>query len=537
MARLCFIDWDHLRLTALVAECGRNKAKILDSWSEETDLSPNPVMAEELGQFLKNRLKEKKQVVTGIVALVGRDRLVVRDQKYPAVNPSEEPGLVRLLTTKEVLDDPNDVIIDYQPWGSQDGKAEKRALVYVLRREMMSTYENLAKGAGVKLVGLCPRAMGLAAALPQGQGTRGLVAVGHSWRQLLVVQDGAVELDRGLALGDAMAQEARRGFAVFGTTGGTHPGRIFAVGAAHQEIDRLGESLEIAVEELSELEGLAGTGPGTASQVALIGMARAWSRERPGVDFVHPRMPKNEVSDARKRLFLYGGAAAALLLMGGAAFWWHTGNKESDIARMQADLDKLKGENQRYVEDEKRLKELASWDTANWLEELVDLACRVTDTKKMLITEVVATPQQQVAGQNSPYTGRLTIKGILPDGTGDENELERLDKDLRTAGPEGYYLTKLRRTGKTFDFEILVKARSPSEYVMAPPAPPKKKETKDGSKDSLKSITGAKDGTGKDSVDGKSRGDATKAGKDAKAKGAEGESSGPKSPAGQSKAK
>jgi len=77
MARLCFIDWDHQRLTALVAECGRNKAKVLESWTEETELSPNPVMAEELGQFLKIRLKEKKQVVAGIVALVGRDRLIV----------------------------------------------------------------------------------------------------------------------------------------------------------------------------------------------------------------------------------------------------------------------------------------------------------------------------------------------------------------------------------------------------------------------------------------------------------------------------
>jgi len=537
MARLCFIDWDHKRLTALVAECGRNKAKILESWTEETDLSPNPVMAEELGQFLKNRLKEKKLVVTGIVALVGRDRLVVRDQKFPAVTPSEEPGLVRLLTTKEVLDDANDVIIDYQPWVSQDNKAEKRALVYVLRREMMSTYENLAKGAGVKLVGLCPRAMGLAAALPQGQGTRGLVAVGHSWRQLLVVQDGAVELDRGLALGDTMAQEARRGFAVFGTIGGTQPGRIFAAGAAHQEMDRLGETLEIAVEELTDLQGVTGTGPGAASLVALVGMAQAWSRERPGVDFVHPRMPKNEISDSRKRLFLYGGAAAALLLMGGVAFWWHTGKKDSDISRMKADVDKLKLENQRFVEDEKRLKELAAWDTANWLEELVDLACRVTDTKKMLITEVVATPQLQVAGQSSPYTGRLTIKGILPDGTGDENELERLDKDLRTAGPEGYYLTKLRRTGKTFDFEILVKTRSPSDYVMTPPPPPKKKELKEGENNKQKSEVPGKDGMVKDSVGNKAKAEVLSEAKDAKTKTGEGESGGSKGPGGKSKLK
>jgi len=536
MARLCFIDWDHQRLTALVAECGRNKAKVLESWTEQTELSPNPVMAEELGQFLKIRLKEKKQVVAGIVALVGRDRLIVRDQKYPAVNQSEEPGLVRLMTTKEVLDDPEDVIIDYQPWTSQENRAEKRALVYVLRREMMATYEAMAKGAGVKLVGLCPRAMGLASALPQGQGTRGLVAVGHSWRQLLVVQDGAVELDRGLALGDTMAQEARRGFAVYGTTGGTQPGRIFAAGASHPEIDRLGESLEVAVEELTDLEGVPGNGPGAASMIALIGMARAWSREKPGVDFVHPRMPKNEISDARKRLFLYSGAAAALLVMAGAAFWWHTGGKESDIQRMQADLDKLKSDNKRYVEDEKRLKDLAAWDTANWLEELVDLACRVKDTKKMLITEVVATPQQQVAGQNSPYNGRLTIKGILPDGTGDENELERLDKDLRTAGPEGYYLTKLRRTGKTFDFEILVKTRSPSDYVMTPPPPPKKKDAKDSEKDGLKS-GGASKETGTESKGAKAKIEPGAVGKEAKLKTAGPESEKPMAPGEKTKAK
>ena len=470
MARLCFIDWDHQRLTALVAECSRNRAKIIDSWSEETDLSPNPVMAEELGQHLKNRLKERKQTVTGLVALVGRDRLVVRDQKYPTVTQSEEPGLVRLLTTKEILDDPNDVVIDYQPWPSQTTKSEQRALVYVLRREMLATYESIAKAAGAKLVGLCPRAMGLAASMPPGTGSRGLIAIGLGWRELLVVRDNAVELDRGLAQAETMPQEARRGFAVFGTTGGTPPGRIFTAGASLQELDRLGEALELAVEELEGIEGAGAPVPGGASLIAVAGMAKAWSREQPGVDFVHPRMPRNEVSDSRKRLYLYGGAAAALLAMIGAAFWWHTGNKENQIVRMQGDLDKLKQENLRFVEDEKRMKELANWDTANWLEELVDLASRVTDTKKMLVTEIVATPTQAVAGQTSPYTGRLEVKGILPDGTGDENELEKLDKQLRSAGPEGYYLTKLRRTGKIFNFEVLVKPRSPADYDLVPPA-------------------------------------------------------------------
>lgn len=468
MARLCFIDWDHQRLTVLVAECMRNRFKTVESWSEATDLSPNPVMAEDLGQFLKTRLRDKKHIVTGLVALVGRDRLVVRDQKYPPVSQAEEPGLVRLLTTKEILDDPNDVIIDYQPWVKADAKEEQRALVYVLRREMLTTYENIAKSAGLKLQGLCPRAMGLAAAMPEGAGTRGLIAVGSGWRQLLVVSHGAVEMDRGLALGDMMAQEARRGFAVFGTTGGANPGRIFATGATLQEVDQLGQTLELSIEDLEEMEGSPAGTPGGASFSALFGMAKAWSRGQPGVDFVHPRMPKNEISDNRKRAYLYGGAAAALLMVMGASFWWYSGNKENDLALTQAKIDDLKKENARFVEDGKKMKELANWDTANWLEELVDLASRLKDPKKLLVTEIIATPQAQAAGTQSPYTGRLEIKGMLPDGTGDEKELEKLDKELRSAGPEGFYLTKLKKTGKVFTLEVFVKARSPDEYTLVP---------------------------------------------------------------------
>ena len=182
MSRLCFIDWDHKRLTAVVAECLRGKAKVLDSWSEDTDLSPNPLMVEELGQLLKDRLKSRKMAVTGLIALIGRDRLIVRDQKYPVVTAAEEPGLVRLLTTREMLDDPQDVIIDYQPWSNRPSQGEHRALVFVLRREMLGTYEAIAKGAGLKLLGLLPRAVGLAAAMPAGTGARGLIAVGQGWR-------------------------------------------------------------------------------------------------------------------------------------------------------------------------------------------------------------------------------------------------------------------------------------------------------------------------------------------------------------------
>jgi len=491
MSRLCFIDWDHKRLTAVVAECLRGKAKVLDSWSEDTDLSPNPLMVEELGQLLKDRLKSRKMAVTGLIALIGRDRLIVRDQKYPVVTAAEEPGLVRLLTTREMLDDPQDVIIDYQPWSNRPSQGEHRALVFVLRREMLGTYEAIAKGAGLKLLGLLPRAVGLAAAMPAGTGARGLIAVGQGWRELLVVREGAVELDRGLADAGNMAQEARRGFAVFATTGGAMPGRIFATGAGLGEMDRLGEVLEVSVEDL-ELEGRPAPGAGQGSLIALMGAARVWSQDKPSVDFVHPRMPISQVSDSTKRMYLYGAAAAALLIVVSSAYWWHASGKQSELDKIRAHLDETKLGNTRLVEDEKKLKELANWDTANWLEELVDLACRVSDTKKILLTEITATPQPTIGGLVSPYSGRVEIKGVLPESTGDETELDKLDRELRKAGPDGYYLTKLRRTGKQFVLELQVKPRSPQDYVLVPPPrPAKEKGTKADSTPGLDGIIGA----------------------------------------------
>lgn len=478
MARVLMIDWDQKRLTAILT--GAGKGSQFDVFSVPTEFVPNPAMSEELGVWLKEQVRNRQWQPAHMVALIGRDRLVARELRLPEVGPAEEPDLVRLQTVRELIDAPEDVVIDYHAWADDSDPGQRKVLALVLRKELLETYKALAQAAGLRLTGLLPRSAGLSALSDSKQG-EAIVAVGHGWREIVLSRDGQAVLSRTL-VGTGWAQEVRRVLASQGMTS-AGANRVRLLGASPEDAQALGAVLDDqpVVEVLPSEVGASTLDLPAGAAAALVGAARALARKTRTPDFVNPKKPPPPSTTSTRRMALYGVAAASVLFIVIGLAWWQLSSRESEVASMRLYLEDRKTDNKRMAEEEKRLLALAAWETPVWLEELVDLACRIGDTRKILITEVVASPVGTTAGTAiaTEFNSRMEIRGVFPEGTGDPKELDRIDSELRKTVPERHYLSRVKKTGNQFTLEVQVRSRSPASYTLTPPvAKPAKSDKK-----------------------------------------------------------
>ena len=165
MARYLALDWDYeqLRVVAATVRAGQLQLEQAAVWQEKQ--SPNPAEADALGRQLRAHLKQAGITPAPVLACVGRDRVILREVRYPAVAAAEEAGVVRFQVMKDLTDSAQEVIIDYMPLGEVGASEERRALVVTVRRELLVTYQTLCRAAGVKLVALTPRPFGTLACL------------------------------------------------------------------------------------------------------------------------------------------------------------------------------------------------------------------------------------------------------------------------------------------------------------------------------------------------------------------------------------
>jgi len=168
--RFLAIDWDQNQLH-IVSATTRGKVLTVQRaavWQEEQ--SPQAGNAEELGKLLRERLREGDFAPAPVLACVSRDRLIVKEVRIPAVPPEEEPALVRFQAIKELTDAPEEVVIDYLPGQPIEG-GQRRVLALVVRRDLVEAYRQICQAAGLTLVGLAPRTLGIGASLDHVLGT------------------------------------------------------------------------------------------------------------------------------------------------------------------------------------------------------------------------------------------------------------------------------------------------------------------------------------------------------------------------------
>jgi Tfp pilus assembly PilM family ATPase len=399
-------------LLAATAAKGGLKIDRALAWPEEQP--PTVATAAAFGQRLKEHLKAAGIASAPLLVAIGRDRVILKEVRYPAVPPHEEPGVVRFQAVKELTDPADEVTIDYQAGDAPEPSGERKALAVAIRKDVLSAYRALAAAAGTKVVGVAPRAFGVIACLqrvanpaPDPGTAFAVLTVGEKGGEFAVARGDFLAFARPLA-GPALASDAallgeiRRNLAVYAGQSPQHPVRALYVAEGNGQSlgvgDRLRDTLAIPVFRFDPLAGEQAPAGATAGSFAgVAGLLHLYGRGKGlPINFIKPREPKPPADPNRRLLTWAGIAAGLLLLIGGVIGYVTVAAKQREVDRLGKQLKGLDDDLVMLDQDERRIAAVDQWQKSEivWLEEIYNLTARWPDVAKLRLSELSAEPLQ-----------------------------------------------------------------------------------------------------------------------------------------------
>ena len=496
MRRFLVLDWDHNRLNVVTATAGRGSVRIEHLLSLDESQSPNPAEAEAQGRLLAERLKGAGISRSPAIVCVGRDRVILKSLTLPPSSPADEPALVRFQVVKELMDAPDEVVIDYAA-STQGNAAGNRVLAVVLRRELLNAHQTLCQAAGLKLMAVCPRPFGEVACvgdllyrgvLPRSvdrpDRTIGIVALGGNWAEFSIASGEELIFARALAAGPGMAADIRRNLAVH------------AAQAAHEPVEALylagHDLLPNLRQELAERTGLPALvfdplPPEAAPAIpadrrgqfaGAMGLLAVVASGRPlPINLLKPKQPRPAVDPNRRRLVI-GAAALVAVLAAIFTYGFVQLDRRDQLLRSLVDekaaLDiQLAG----LADEIKYARALDEWSNSeiDWLDELYDLTDRFPDPNNVRLVQFTGDPMTRTA--KNAHVARLVLKGIM---NNDYQALNQLESRLVN---DGHYRVEPKVLGRNtaadrfrfpqqFTTRMEVEKLPPDKYVrrLTPPS-------------------------------------------------------------------
>jgi Tfp pilus assembly PilM family ATPase len=507
LARFLAIDWDHNQIHVVLADVSRRGVKIERAvvWSEETPLSLEN--AEAVGQRLRQRLNEAKIAPASVIAAIGRERLIVKDLRFPIVAPHEEAELVRFQAQKDLTQTPGEVLIDYTPIG--DTGNERRALVFIARKEHANAYQAMCKAAGLKLVGISPRSLGSPVCLeriagttvltpePEPEGaTVAIVTVTERWAEFCVAREGTLLMARGLNTGAGLVGDVRRNVAVWSGQAAGQPIRAIYVAGGPDNAglrQRLAESLDLNVHLLDPFAG--GEVPDAPAPDTRGGFAGLFgllhlqgSRTGLPCNFAKPREYKPP-TDRRIRWAVLGGAlAASLLVLGVAYFIYAQSTLNRQVAGLNQRISDLDKDLAAQGEEAKKAKAVGDWNDKGivLLDEFYDFSERFPEYGKARLNRFSVNSVDLAANaKDKQPLGRMTFLGVTKEDRPVNDLTSKYFEDSHYRVSHSIELKKNTgpdaKQGYTQQFEtkgIDVTKRKPDDYIRVITTPPPKEPSK-----------------------------------------------------------
>jgi Tfp pilus assembly PilM family ATPase len=492
LARFLALDWDHNQLHVVLANVSGGGVRVLRAavWSDEAPVTAADAAA--VGQRLKERLKEAKIPAAPVLACLGRERVIVKDIRYPAVPAHEEPAVVRFQALKELTGAAEDVVIDYTTVGEAPN-GERRAMVLVAKRELVAAQQELCKAAGLKLAGITPRPFGIAACIDRLAGTTvltpppepadgavGVLAISEGWAEFCVSRGGTLLLARSLVPGPNLAAEVRRSLAVYaGQVAGQPVRAVYVTGGADNAgvRERLHNLLDLPIHVLDPFAGADQPDQPAPDKrggfCALVGLLHLQAaRTGLPVNFVVPKQPKPPADPNKRKLLLAFGAAAAVLVALGTLGYFEYSKLDRQVKIQSARNKDLDGLLALADEDDKRIKAIGAWvdQNVNDLDELYDLTDRFPDPDKdgVRLTQLSIDVTERQGKEK--HTAKMSLKGVTGD---DFKPVDRLVLRFVEDGyrPDPKHMSPLRgpdrQRGYTQEFAIPrvdLDKRKPEDY-------------------------------------------------------------------------
>ncbi len=405
--------------------------------SDEVPSNLTAANASALGNRLKALLKEAGIAPAPALLCFGRDRVIIKDVKFPPVAASEEAAVVRFQAQKDLADAADDVVMDYFTVPGAPGEIQQRATVIFVRKALYAAAQEFCTAAGLKLAAVsvrpfaslaaARRAIATGAAPPPDEpdapiavlslwGTGGEFAVGQGPRTLFSRTISPLSL----STESALLGEIKRSLASFDAQSPGRPVRALylaegdATGASW--IGRLQASAGLPVHPLDPLAGSKTTGdvpPELHGRfLGPVGLlATKTTGEKLSVNFTAPRAPRS-APNKNRRLLVMGGALFALLLVLAAGFLYLQLNEaEKDgrrLAQEKIDLEeKVKGQEL----DNKRVDAAQQYAKREvpWIDIFYDLNDQFPTLDKLRLTEFTG-----AVIDPTPPKGNAAQKAVAP---------------------------------------------------------------------------------------------------------------------------
>lgn len=469
MARYVAIEWNEQEARLAVAG-GRPGQAVFEQAFTVSLLSPDPsadAAPVDPGERIAAALAARGIAKLPALVALGRGKLELRQLSLPPAPDDELPDLVRFQAMREFGSMQSDWPLDFIPLDSDPTQA-RAVLAAAVAPEQMSEVEGLCHKAGLKparvLLRPCPAASLYCRAHPAetpGQ-VRLLIDLLGDEADLTVIRDQTVVFLRTARLSgnpldstdaaDVLEAEIRRTMAAAqNLLKGQKVDSLLLFGTSlrHNGLcDTFHKRFQLPVGVHDPFEGLKLKGdlrrnvPADSDRFApLLGaLLDEIQRDRPALDFLHPRRPQEK--HTQKNVVTGVGLAAAAIVLGLLLFnFIQKRTLENDNQRLSAELTRLKKE----VKDAEKTiavaKSVEEWKAGevHWLDELRWISERAPSAEHVVFTQMTLTSNKQ--------SSQMAVLGVAKDlaaysameqSLNDENRAVKSGPSGRDESQKGY---------------------------------------------------------------------------------------------------
>ena len=475
------------------------------AWDGSDGEAPPALSAETaklIGERLRDRLRAAGVAPAPVLVSVGRGRVILKELRYPAVPPADEPNVVRFQALKELSDSPDDLVLDYTPLSNGAPEGERRSTAVVIRKELFGAIQAMCAAAGLKLAAVTPRPYAVAAGLTRGFAAGQVTApesksdavatlvLGPAGGEFTVVRNGEVTFTREVpgpvaASEPMLLADVRRNLTMYAGSAPGHPVQaLYVAEAGGRWAGRLRSALGIPVHAYDPLAGalpdfpeaLRGRFAGAA------GLLAAKAADAVPINFAAPRQPRLEKDPKQAKLLAAAAVALLLVLAGGAYGYFALDAADEELARLQQQKTKLEEDAAKRDPDARRLDAARKWQGRRvvWLDELFDTTVRFRNAQGAYGVSFwgkALPPDQKTAAL--PNQGALEVK-LSARGPDAANALvEALQRD--NTGKSPYYVAPDKNvvgqtpgdsSSRDYTVTSKVNARPAEQYTNTPPFTP-----------------------------------------------------------------